>query len=57
MSTMIDNIDFDYKQDYIMELVRYFLIDDSCYPKQDIYEDLPLIRCEADLKNSFYRIA
>jgi hypothetical protein len=57
MYASLDQIDLEYKHPYIMELIRYFLLDDTCFPKQDSYEDLPFLRCEADIKNSFYRIA
>ena len=40
-----------------MALTKYFIVDDSCYPKQEVYQDIPLIRCEADILNSYIKIA
>lgn len=57
MTTTVSLIDFTYQHDYIMQLIKYFLVEEECYPKQDIYDDLPLLTCEAELKDSFFRIA
>jgi hypothetical protein len=37
-------------------LFKYFLLDESCYPKQDVYGDLPLITCDVYLLNSYIKL-
>lgn len=57
MTAFIRYIDFHYHQDIILPLFKYFLLDESCYPKQDVYTDIPLIICEVCLFNSYIKLA
>ena len=57
MYCSMKQIELTYNNDKIMALIRYFIVDDSCYPKQQVYQDIPLIRCEADILNSYVKIA
>lgn len=57
MTAFIRHIDFHYHQDVILPLFKYFLLDESCFPKQDVYTDIPLIICEVCLFNSYIKLA
>ena len=57
MSAFIRKIDFHYHQDVIFPLFKYFLLDESCYPKQDVNTDIPLIVCEVYLLSSYIKVA
>jgi hypothetical protein len=56
MSAFIRQIDFHYHQEVILPLFRYFLLEESCYPRQDVYTDIPLIVCEVYLLNSYIKL-
>ena len=56
MTTFFRQIDFHYHKQTIVPLFQYFLLDESCYPKQQIYPDLPLIKSDTYLINSYIKI-
>lgn len=56
MTAFIRYVDFHYVEEVIFPLFKYFLLDDSCYPKQDVYTDIPLIICEVYLLSSYIKL-
>ncbi len=57
MSTFFRNCEIIYDWDLFSQLLAYFLLDDSCYPPQKSYPDLPLITCHFYFLDSFIRLS
>ena len=57
MSTFFRSCEIIYDWDLFSLLLQYFLLDDSCYPAQKSYPDLPLISCHFYFLDSFIRLS
>lgn len=57
MSTFFRDCEIIYDWDLFSILLAYFLLDDSCYPPQKTYPDLPLITCHFYFLDSYIRLA
>jgi hypothetical protein len=56
MNAFIHEIDVNYDQELFAKLGKYFILDESCYFKQDTYGDLPLIKCHVYLLDSYFKV-
>lgn len=56
MNLFLRQVDFHYHPASLPPLLAYFVLPDSCYPPQTTFPDLPLLRCNAYLLNSYYRL-
>ena len=57
MSTTLRSIEIVYDLELFNKLLQYFLLDDSCYPPQNHYPDLPKIIWHFFCLDSYIRMA
>jgi len=56
MTCFMRQIDLNFNLDNLLKLFRHFLLPPECYPKMDVYGDLPLIKCDVFLLDSYLKI-